>query len=158
MRVSEIENETFAVTDPRDYRRGVLFGSVLVVTGALIGVLCVISDLGILLDRSSIVGASILLGLVFPGFLIVTGLLLVGKGKLGLWLMYCCSAFLAYMFGVGVWHDLVSSRRDSMAGIISGVLFWAILLTIWFSIAGYFHNRRKQFTGWWGSDNEKKEF
>jgi hypothetical protein len=158
VRVSEIENEPLAVTDPRDYRRGVLFGSVLVVIGALIGVLRLISDLGILLDRGPSVGASILLGLVFPGTLIVAGLLLVGKGKLGLWLMYCCSALLAYEFGAGVWHDLVSNRRDSVAGIISGVLFWAILLTIWFSIAGYFHNRRKQFTGWWGSDNETKEF
>jgi hypothetical protein len=152
MRVSEIENEPFAVTDPRDYRRGVLFGSVLVVTGALIGVLSLISNLGILLDRGPNVGASILLGLVFPGILIVTGLLLVGKGKLGLWLMYCCSALLVYEFGAGVWH-----RRDSMAGIISGTSFWVVLLVIWFSIVGYFHNRRKQFTGWWGSDNETKE-
>jgi hypothetical protein len=156
VRATEFEAEPLGVTNPRDYRRGILFGSVLVVIGALIGVFWLLSDFEFISSQGPIVGMSFILGLAFPGLLIVTGLLLVNKGKLGLWMLYLCSAFLVFGFGVGVLHDVVSKKQDSVAGIIAGILLWGILFTMWFSIVGYFHNRRKQFTGLWSSQNETK--
>jgi hypothetical protein len=142
--------------DSRDYRRGILFGSVLVVVGALIGVLWLLSDIEFISSQRSIVGTAFALGLAFPALLIFTGLLLLNKGKLGLWMLYCCSALLVFGFGAGVLHDVVSKKLDNSAGVIAGILFWGIVFTMWFSIVGYFHSRRKQFTGLWSSQNETK--
>jgi hypothetical protein len=148
--MSEFESEQIGVTDPRDYRRGTLFGSILVLVGALMGTLLLVSSLEPYHERVRVAVLSLISGLAFSGMLILTGLLLVGKGKLGLWVMYFLSALFIYSFCAGTVRGVVSHTRDDVYGIMMG----GILLFFWLSLAGYFHNRRKLFTGWWGSKNE----
>jgi Ca2+/Na+ antiporter len=150
VRVTGIENAPNGVTDPRDYRRGMLFGSILVVVGVLMGILSLVLSLQPYHERGRVAVLSLISGLVFSGMLILTGLLLVGKGRLGLWVMYFLSALFIYSFCAGTVRGVASHTADDVYGIIMG----GILLFFWLSLAGYFHNRRKLFTGWWGSKNE----
>jgi hypothetical protein len=147
MSVPQVQPEGLSPTDPRDYRRGILFGSLLVLLGILFGVFLIIAFVGAPLTRPNII--AVVLALTWIAMLVVTGLLLIGKGKAGLSIMYFWSALFIYSFCANILRLFVSRGRDD----VYGVMLDGALLTPWLSIAGYFHNRRKQFTGRWGSDD-----
>ena len=147
MNLPQVQPGSLSPTDPRDYRLGVLFGSLMVLLGILFGVFLIIAFVGAPFTRPNII--AVVLALAWITTLVVTGLLLIGKGRAGLWIMYFWSAIFVYSFCTKFLHLFFSRGRDD----VYGVLLDAALLTAWISIAAYFHNRRKQFTGWWGSDD-----
>jgi hypothetical protein len=147
----EFESESIGITDPRDYRRGMLFGSILVVAGALLGILSFVTSVEEIQEGAPVaVMAIYYFGFALSGMLIFSGLLLVRRGKLGLWGMYFLSALFIYSFCFETVDRLVSHTQEDAYGIMMG----GILLFLWLSLTGYFHNRPKLFTGWWGSKNE----
>jgi hypothetical protein len=84
---------------------------------------------------------------VIPAVLILTGLLVIGRAKLALWLMYLLTADFVYSLIREFVHALRTRRSDD----IYSVLFDICVLCVWLCIAAYFYNRRAMFTGFWGS-------
>jgi hypothetical protein len=150
VRAVEFENERVGETDPRDYRRGKLFGSIPVVAGALLGIVLVVLTLEDLQERNPFDVVLLIFMFVLSGILILSGQLLIGRGKLGLWGMYLLSVLFIYSFCVGTVSRLVSHTPNDVYRTMMG----GIILSLWLLLAGYFHNRRKLFTDWWGSKNE----
>jgi Ca2+/Na+ antiporter len=131
-------------TDVRDYRRGTLLGSLIVLVGMLFGLVVLF---GLISHGSGIRLPSVLLAMAFPIFFVFIGLLIIGRAKLALWLSYLLAAGLLYSFSSQIVHVFQTRRSDD----IYSVLFDFIWVGFWLSIVMYFHNRRRMFTGFWGS-------
>lgn len=135
-------------TDLRDYRRGTLLGSIIVLTGILFGVVSIF----VLTSSGSKLGmVPIFFAITVPSSFVLTGLLIIGRAKLALWLMYLLAADFVYSFLLRVAHALKTKGRDD----VYGALLDLIWVGFWLSIVMYFHHRRKMFTGFWGSLNER---
>ena len=91
--------------------------------------------------------SSMLLAVAFPTFFILIGLLVIGRAKLALWLMYLLAAGLVYSFSSQIVPAFLTRRSED----IYSVFFDVIWLVFWLSFVMYFHNRRRMFTGFWGS-------
>lgn len=141
-----VHAEVPSPTDPRDYRRGALLGSVLVVLGILAWVLFAVM---LIADP---VGKDfrwlVLYGIIAGAAFVIPGILMIQRSKLGLWIMYLLSAMFVYDFCRGTIQALKHHTRDDIYGIYMS----AALPVLWLSIAMYFHNRRALFTGWWRSE------
>ena len=131
-------------TDIRDYRRGTLLGSLIVLIGMFFGLVVLF---GLISHGPGMHLSSILLAMAFPIFFILIGLLIIGRAKLALWLMYLLAAGLLYSFSSQIVRAFQTRRSDD----IYSVFFDVIWVGFWLSIAMYFHNRRRMFTGFWGS-------
>ncbi|HKS80778.1 MAG TPA: hypothetical protein VJR23_04675 [Candidatus Acidoferrales bacterium] len=142
-----VQLESLSPTDPRDFRHGVLFGSLLVLLGGIAAALVVV---GLIATPFGVKDVSIIVsGLIAAGEFAIPGFLLIHRGKLGLWIMYLLSGFFAYEFCRAAIHAPQKQARDDIYGIyISGAL-----MALWLSIAKYFYNRRALFTGWWRSED-----
>jgi hypothetical protein len=121
------------------YARGTLFASMLAIVGIL---LALISVTLAIFDR-----APKELSLLVPaGLILLVGLTLLGKGKLGLWLMYLWLASDVWGFALTVRSALVSRTSNA----VYEMEFDAIWLAIWLGIVVYFHHQRKEFKTWLG--------
>lgn len=144
-----VEGEPLSVSDPRDYRRGMLLGFVLVLIGFVSAILfAILVAEELIISRpgwSTIVLA--LGGTLWVGAIGGAGFLVMHKGKLGLRIIYSLSALFVYFFCRSTVHLLFMRTRDDVyQAIWSGL--W---LMAWLSFAAYFHTRRSQFTHWWDS-------
>jgi hypothetical protein len=131
-------------TDIRDYRRGTLLGSLIVLVGMLFGLVVLFGLIG---HNPGMHLSSILLAMALPTSFVLIGLLIIGRAKLALWLMYLLAAALVYSFSSQFVHAFQTRRSDD----IYSVFFDVIWVGFWLSIVMYFHNRRRTFTGFWGS-------
>ena len=87
------------------------------------------------------------LSLLIPaGLILLVGLTLLGKGKLGLWLMYLWLAWDLWSFAIVVRDAFASRTRNS----VYAMELDAIWLAVWMSVVAYFHHRRKEFKTWLG--------
>jgi hypothetical protein len=90
--------------------------------------------------------ATFFAAMAVPGaglILLLTGLGLVRRHRVGLWLLYIVTAVWLYGFCSTTTHRLISGTRDDIYGII-----WAAIWMIaWLYVAGYFYRRRHQFAG-----------
>ena len=131
-------------TDIRDYRRGTLLGSLVVLVGMFFGLVVLF---GLISHSPGMRLSSMLLAVAFPTFFILIGLLVICRAKLALWLMYLLAAGLVYSFSSQIVPAFLTRRSED----IYSVFFDVIWLVFWLSIVMYFHNRRRMFTGFWGS-------
>jgi uncharacterized integral membrane protein len=139
-----VESASLSPTDPRDYRRENLLGSMMVVVGALFAVVLIVVAIG---NASSIRWTWVIEAMIVPAMLVLTGLLVIGRAKLALWLMYVLTADFVYSLIREFVHALKTRHFDD----IYSVLFDTCVLSVWLCIATYFYNRREMFTGFWGS-------
>jgi Ca2+/Na+ antiporter len=144
MNIQTIESSPLSPTDPKDYRRGTLFGSVIAVIGMFFGLVALF---GIIIHGREMHLVPILVAIASPASCVLIGLLIIGRAKLALWLMYLLAADLVYSFLLQVAHALKTRRRDDLYG----TLFDLVWVGLWLSIVMYFHNRRRMFIGLWGS-------
>ena len=144
MSVRSIEPDTLSPADPRDYRRGNLLGSLMAVVGALFALILIAVEIT---GASSIRWVWVIEAMIVPALLIFTGLLVIGRAKLALWLMYVLTAEFVY----SLIREFVHALRTRQSDDIYRVLFDACVLSVWLCIAAYFYNRRRMFTGFWGS-------
>ena len=131
-------------TDVRDYRRGTLLGSLIVLVGMLFGLVVLF---GLISHNPGMHLSSILLAMALPTSFVLIGLLIIGRAKLALWLMYLLAAGLLYSFLSQIVHAFQTRRSND----IYAVFFDVIWVGFWLSIVMYFRNRRRMFTGFWGS-------
>jgi hypothetical protein len=144
-----VESESLLPTDPRDYRWGKLLGSTMVVVGAVFVFVLVVVTMGSV-PRASWVSA--FGAMIVPALLILTGLLVLGRAKLGLWLMYLLTADFVVSFARQVVHAFRTNSRDDIYDVFLGT----ILLSFWMCFVRYLHNRRRMFTGIWRSPEANK--
>jgi hypothetical protein len=130
--------------EPQDYRHGNLLGSLMVMVGALFALILIVIEMS---DTSKIRWVWVTEAMIGPALLILTGVLLIGRAKLGLWLMYLLTADLLYSLILKFVHAVSTRRFDD----IYGALFDACVLGVWSCIVAYFCNRREMLTGFWGS-------
>jgi Ca2+/Na+ antiporter len=142
--VRTVESDSLSPIDPRDYRRGNLLGSMMVLFGALLALMLIVTAIG---NPPGLHWISVLKMTVIPAVLILIGLLVIGRAKLALWLMYLLTAEFVYSLIREFVHALRTRRSDD----IYSALFDACVLSVWLCIAAYFYNRRAMFTGFWGS-------
>jgi hypothetical protein len=116
----------------------------MVVVGALMASVLIVVAIG---DAPTLHWILALKMMAIPALLILTGLLVIGRAKLALWLMYLLTADFVYSLIREAVHALRTKRFDD----INSGLFDACVLCVWLCIAAYFHNRRRMFTGIWGS-------
>jgi hypothetical protein len=131
-------------TEPQDYRHGNLLGSLMVVVGALFALILIVIEMS---DASNIRGFWVTEAMIGPALLILTGVLVIGRAKLGLWLMYLQTADFVYSLIVQCVHALRTRGFDDIYRALSD----ACVLGVWLCIAAYFYNRRGMFTGFWGN-------
>ncbi len=144
MNIQTIESPPLSPTDPKDYRRGTLLGSVIALVGMLFGLVAIFA---IASRIPNIRVGSILAIMIIPASFVLIGLLVIGRAKLALWLMYLLAADLVYSFSLQVVHALKTGRRDD----VYGAMLDLVCVGFWLCIVMYFHNRRRMFTGIWGS-------
>jgi hypothetical protein len=84
--------------------------------------------------------------IISAGLILLVGLTLLGKGKLGLWLMYLWLAWDLWSFAFVVREALASRTRNA----VYAMELEAIWLAIWIGVVAYFHHRRKEFKTWLG--------
>jgi hypothetical protein len=92
-------------------------------------------------------GGYFILAMTVPALFILIGLLIMGRAKLALWLMYLLAADLIYTFSLQLVHALKTRRPDD----VYGTLLDLIWVGLWLSIVMHFHNRRQMFRGFWGT-------
>ncbi|MGB7752323.1 MAG: hypothetical protein WCF88_12305 [Candidatus Acidiferrales bacterium] len=138
------ESNSLSPTDPRDYRWGKLLGWLMVVVGALFALMLIVTEMS---DASSVRWVWVIEAMIGPALLILTGVLVARRAKLGLWLMYLLSAGFVYSLVL----QFVHAFRTRGFNDIYSALFEACVLGVWLSIAAYFHTRRGMFTGVWAS-------
>jgi len=131
-------------TDSRDYRRGKLLGAMMVVIGTLLAAALIVIALS---GPPRIAWVWTIEAMVVPALLVLTGLLVIGRAKLALWLMYLLTADFVYSFIREFVRALTSRKSDD----IYSAMFDACVLSLWLCIAAYFYNRREMFTGFWAS-------
>jgi hypothetical protein len=144
-----VDSESLSPTDPRDYRRGNLLGSMMVVVGTLLAVVFIVVAIS---NARSMHWVSAIEAMILPVLLILTGLLVIGRAKLALWLMYLLNADFVYSLMREVVHALNARRPDD----IYSMLLDACVLSVWLCIAAYFYNRRGRFTGIWAASKRIK--
>jgi energy-converting hydrogenase Eha subunit A len=144
VRTDTVESDSLSAANPRDYRRGKLLGWMMVVVGALFALILIVTEMS---DGSSIRWVWVIEAMIEPALLILTGILVIGRAKLGLWLIYLITAGFVYSLIVKFVHALRTREFDD----IYSALFDACVLGVWFCIAAYFYNRREMFTGFWVS-------
>jgi len=144
VRAETVESDSLSAANPRDYRWGTLLGWTMVLVGALLAVIFVVIEMG---DRPTVRGVWVIEAMIEPALLILTGILVIGRAKLGLWLIYLITAGFVYSLIVKFVHALRTREFDD----IYSALFDACVLGVWFCIAAYFYNRREMFTGFWVS-------
>ena len=135
MRVEAVESESSSPTDPRDYGRGTLLGSMMVLIGALLALMLIVTAIG---NAAGLNWISVLKMTVVPAVLVFAGLLVIGRAKLALWLIYLLTADFVYALIQEFVHALSTRRLDD----IYSVLFDACILCVWLRIAAHFYNRR----------------
>ena len=138
-----VEPHSLSPTDPRDYRRGNLLGSMRVVVAALFALILIVGAVG---DAPATNWISLLKMIAFPALLILTGLLVIARAKLALWLGYLLTAAFVYSFIRESVHAVRTRRSDD----IYNVLFDACVLPVWLCMAAYFYDRCRMFAGFWG--------
>jgi hypothetical protein len=116
----------------------------MVVVGALFALILIVIEMS---NASNIRWVWVTEAMIGPALLILTGVLVIGRAKLGLWLMYLLTADFVYSLIVRCVHALRTRGFDD----IYRALFDACVLGVWLCIAAYFYNRRGMFTGFWGS-------
>jgi hypothetical protein len=131
-------------TDPRDYRRGKLLGTMMVVIGTLLAATLIVLALS---GPPRIPWVWTIEAMIIPALLILTGLLVIGRAKFALWLMYLLTADFVYSLIREFAHALTTRKSDD----IYNAMFDACVLSVWLCIAAYFYNRREMFTCFWGS-------
>jgi hypothetical protein len=139
---SDFSRDLPTAMDPKDYRRGTLLGSLIVALGAFYAwnaIRVVVIDAG-----GSLLFVVFLT--VMAGFVGGSGVLLMRRAKLGLWGLYCLSAYFVVLFLSGLVRNVILRSEDGAPKAIVE----ASLLLIWFSIVGYFFKRRRQFAKLWG--------
>ena len=132
-------------SQPNNYGRGLLLASMMAIVGIL---LIFVSFVLAIVYRDP----EALTILVPAALILLTGLSLLGKGKLGLWIMYL---WLAQGTGSFVWavgHAFASRSRDAVYMMILGTIW----LAFWATIVEYFHNRRGEFKTWLGEFKRTK--
>jgi hypothetical protein len=116
----------------------------MVVVGALLAVVLVVIEMS---DRPTVRWVWVIEAMIEPALLILTGILVIGSAKLGLWLMYLLTADFVYSLILQFVHALRTKGFDD----IYRALFDACVLSIWLCIVAYLYSRREMFTGFWGS-------
>ena len=144
MRAETVESDSLSAANPRDYRWGTLLGWTMVVVGALLAVVLVVIEMS---DRPTVRWVWVIEAMIEPALLILTGILVIGRAKLGLWLMYLLTADFVYSLILQFVHALRTKGFDD----IYRALFDACVLSIWLCIVAYLYSRREMFTGFWGS-------
>lgn len=144
MTVHASESHSLSPTNPRDNRWGPLLGRMMVVVGALFAVIFIVV---VMTDASSIRWVWVIEATIEPALLILTGILVIARAKLGLWLMYLLTADFVYSLILKFLHALRTKGFDD----IYIALFDACVLSIWLCIVAYLYSRRDMFTGFWGS-------
>ena len=130
-----------ASVDSPDYFLGGLFSSAMLVLCGLLGVIFLLDAL------RTHDWPSLLLKAIPLGLFALTGLTLLIKGRVGLWLMYVWFGAFALSYISIFQNALVFRTTDA----IFHAEFDGILLLLWACVVKYFFNRRKQFTTWLGS-------
>jgi hypothetical protein len=144
VRAETVESDSLSAANPRDYRWGTLLGWTMVVVGALLAVVLVVIEMS---DRPTVRWVWVIEAMIEPALLILTGILVIGRAKLGLWLMYLLTADFAYSLIL----QFVHAPRTKGFDDIYRALFDACVLSIWLCIVAYLYSRREMFTGFWGS-------
>jgi hypothetical protein len=144
VRAETVESDSLSAANPRDYRWGTLLGWTMVVVGALLAVVLVVIEMS---DRPTVRWVWVIEAMIEPALLILTGILVIGRAKLGLWLMYLLTADFVYSLILQFVHALRTKGFDD----IYRALFDACVLSIWLCIVAYLYSRREMFTGFWGS-------
>lgn len=130
-----------ASVDSPDYFLGGLFSSAMLVLCGLLGVI-------FLLDTVRMHDwPSPLLKAIPLGLFALTGLTLLIKGRVGLWLMYVWFGAFALSY-ISIFQNAFVSRTSDA---IFHAEFDGILLVLWVCVVKYFFTRRKQFTTWLGN-------
>jgi hypothetical protein len=122
-----------------NYARGILLASLM----AIVGIFLVVAAVGMAVFGQEPKALSLLIP---AGLIVLVGLTLLGKGKLGLWIMYLWLAQETWSFVFAVGHAFASRSRDAVYTMVLG----AIWLAFWACIVAYFHHRRKEFKTWLG--------
>jgi hypothetical protein len=107
----------------------------MVLIGALLALMLIVTAIG---NAAGLNWISVLKMTVVPAVLVFTGLLVIGRAKLALWLIYLLTADFVYALIQEFVHALSTRRLDD----IYSVLFDACILCVWLCIAAYFYNRR----------------
>jgi hypothetical protein len=144
VRAETVESDSLSAANPRDYRWGTLLGWTMVVVGALLAVVLVVIEMS---DRPTVRWVWVIEAMIEPALLILTGILVIGRAKLGLWLMYLLTADFVYSLIL----QFVHAPRTKGFDDIYRALFDACVLSIWLCIVAYLYSRREMFTGFWGS-------
>lgn len=144
MRAHSVESDSLSPTDPRDYRLGNLLGAMMVMVGALVAVILVVVAIS---SAPTTPWVWTIEAMIMPALLALTGLLIIGRAKLALWLMYVLTADFAY----SLIREFVRALGTRKSDDIYRALLDACVLSVWCCIATYFYNRRRIFTGFWGS-------
>jgi hypothetical protein len=144
VRAETVESDSLSAANPRDYRWGTLLGWTMVLVGALLAVILVVIEMG---DRPTVRGVWVIEAMIEPALLILTGILVTGRAKLGLWLKYLLTADFVYSLIL----QFVRALRTKGLDDIYRVLFDACVRSIWLCIVAYLYSRREMFTGFWGS-------
>jgi hypothetical protein len=144
VRADTVESDSLSAANPRDYRWGTLLGWMMVVVGALLAVILFVIEMS---DRPNVRWVWVIEAMIEPALLILTGILVIGRAKLGLWLIYLLAAGFMYSLIVKFAYALKTRGFDD----IYSALFDACVLGVWFCIAAYFYSRRGMFRSFWGS-------
>jgi hypothetical protein len=143
VRAGTVDSDSLSTTDPQDDRWGRLFLWMMVVVGALFALILIVTEMS---NDSSIRWVWVAEAMIRPALLTLTGLLVIGRAKLGLWLMYLLTAG----FGSSLILQFVHVLRTRGFDDIYRALFDACVLSVWSCIAAYFYSRRGMFTDFWG--------
>src|SRR5579863_10405310 len=93
VRAHGVESESPSATDSRDYRRGRLLGAMMVEIGTLLAAALIVIALS---GPPGIPWVWTIEAMVVPALLLLTGLLVIGRAKLALWLMFLLTADFVY--------------------------------------------------------------